>query len=267
MRRRGFIRFFWVIPLAVVLVMWGIDRWPTGPAEGGPIHPPQASATPPTRLRLATFNIRSGVGLDDKLDLTRTAALLKPFDLIALQEVGGDFPWKTNQAVTLGKLLGLTDLFSPTERHLGFPVFGNAVLTRVKVDHWARTPLPNGYHMAHRQMLQLAVPFGNATLNVLVIHMGKKSDRQRQFAIATAAFKAMPEPAVMMGDMNTRPYDRMMVALLEPGEIHDVVGERIAPVDRVDFILTRGVRCTDAGLTQNDASDHPMAWADLEAGQ
>lgn len=267
---RGAVLSIAVVILAVVGVRWGTDRWPTGPAAGGPILPLGTSAgsatSSPTRLRIACFNIHSGVGQDEKRDLERTAGLLKNFDLISLHEVAGTLPWQENQADQLGEKLGMASLFSPTERHLGFPAFGNGILTRTPITQWTRTPLPNGFHMAHRQYIHLVVPFGGKNLNVIVCHMGKKSDRRRQFGVVSEVFKSLPEPAILMGDLNTRPEDRMMTNLIASGA-RDVIGERIAPRDRVDFILTRGLKCVDAGVIDNEASDHPVAWAEIEAVQ
>ena len=260
----------WIVIAAIgaVVLYSGMGRFPTRGASGGPLLPPpstQPTNVPPTRLRLATFNIHSGIGTDDKCDLQRVANVLKGCDLVAMQEVAGERPWTTNEVVPIAKYLGLTPMFSPTETHWWCNIFGNGIMTRTLIDRWERIPLVNGYHMAHRSMVHLTLPFGKGTLNVLAVHMGKKSDRAQQFAAITAKFKSLPEPAVMMGDLNTRPYDAMMQALLKSGDIHDVVGERIAPVDRVDFILTRGLKCADAGLIVNDASDHPAAWAEIEA--
>ena len=252
----------------LLLLYWGSGRWSSGSASGGPILALKNagnSSDPPTALRLATFNIHSGIGQDDKVNLDRTAGVLKGCDVIALQEVAGDRPWQTNFAVQIGAALGIASHFFPTETHWWYPVFGNAILTRYDVDSWARTPLPRGYHMANRNYVHLTLPFGAGKLNLLIVHLGKKSDRARQFETVTAVFKSLPTPAVMMGDLNTRPYDKMMQALLKGGDVRDVIGEQTPPNDRVDFILTRGVSCTKAGLITTDASDHPLAWADIEA--
>ena len=60
------------------------------PADGRPVQPivPPAPTQPvyarPTRLWLATFNIHSGIGADDRLDLSRTSRVLQGAGLIAL---------------------------------------------------------------------------------------------------------------------------------------------------------------------------------------
>jgi endonuclease/exonuclease/phosphatase family metal-dependent hydrolase len=275
--------------LSAVIVCSGAARWPTGPAEGGPIAPPsrRAAVSPPlasdgehlalpmsylspdaapTRLRLATLNIHSGIGTDDHWDLGRTAELLKGYDLISLHECRGSGPWWSNNVDDLSSRTGLTGLFAPTEVWWWRPWFGNGLLTDTRIDRWTRTPLPTGDRMAFRNVLHLEVPFGSGTLNVLMVHMAKKSDRARDFAIVADMFRQLPKPAIMMGDMNTRPNDPIMQQLLQSGDVEDPVGQRLTyPRDRVDFILTRGVKWNDAGLVENKATDHPLVWVEVEA--
>jgi hypothetical protein len=52
--------------------------------------------------------------------------------------------------------------------------------------------------------------------------------------------------------------------LAAPGVI-DAVGQKLgaAAPPRIDWIFVRGLRVLDAGLRDNGASDHPMAWAEL----
>src|SRR5690349_6276858 len=79
--------------LALVVASAGARR-PAGPAEGGPILPLRPGAqiattrpSPPTRLRLASFNIHGGRGTHTSINLDGTAAAASGYDLVALQEV------------------------------------------------------------------------------------------------------------------------------------------------------------------------------------
>src|SRR4051794_30424056 len=121
-RRRG---RRWIAVLLGVAVLGGVIstgavRRPTGESQGGPIvvasttQPvPVAPTTRPARLRLATFNIHSGVGSDGRFDLRRTADVLRDRDLICLNEVRGAGPWWDNQARTLAQMLDRTEFFAP----------------------------------------------------------------------------------------------------------------------------------------------------------
>lgn len=263
-----------LLALLVLLFMTGAARWPTGRWEGGPIMPLNVAGTvdnrthppAPSRLRFASFNVHSCVGLDNKFNVDRTAALLRGYDLVALQEVRGWGPGWEDNANELGERLSVREWFSPTELWWWHPWFGNGVLTRTRIDHWERMQLPSGNWDAYRNVLLLKVPFGSGSLNVLMAHLGKDRNREWQFPIVAEMFLRVAPPAVLMGDLNTRPWDPMMQRLLQEPGVEDPVGMRLKkPIDRVEFILVRGVRWRDAGLVENDASDHPVIWAEVES--
>jgi endonuclease/exonuclease/phosphatase family metal-dependent hydrolase len=262
----------WIaILLAAITVTFAIAagsiRRPAGDAEGMSIGVSyQGGAARPSRLRLASFNMHSGVGLDRKLDLNRTAELLDGFDLIWLNEVRGGM-WGDGQTEELGRLLPMPGLFAPTERRFWRESFGNAVLCNRPITRWRRTQLPSGPGMAFRNVLHVEIPFGSGALHLLMAHIGRKSDNQPQLAAVADMFLRAPVPAVLMGDMNATADSPTLRQLLDSQGVEDPVGQRTreSHQPRIDHILLRGLAWTDAGLVENDASDHPMAWVDIEA--
>jgi len=82
-----------IIAIAIALIIDGVQRAPTGAAEGTALNVPTApvpmSATTRPTIRVATFNIHGGIGSDDRKDLARTALQLSNFDVVGLQEVHG----------------------------------------------------------------------------------------------------------------------------------------------------------------------------------
>ena len=221
-----------VAPLGLVaLILSGDVRRPTGPAEAGPILPPPrpgsraAPSRPPRRLRLASFNIRSGRGTDERVDLRRTAAVLRGCDLVALQEVDGGPLGGQDQAAALAALLGTGHLFAPSETKWWHEAFGNGVLTTTAIAHWRRTPLPRAGR-SMRNMVQLDVPFGSGILRVLITHSGL-TNRAGQLEAVTAAFNRLAPPAVLMGDLNTHPERPEIRPLLSAEGVEDPVGERV----------------------------------------
>src|ERR1051325_5813712 len=82
----------WLILLLLVggVFLWGYLPTPTGPAAGTVISgSAMRSATTRPTLRVATFNIHSGRNAAGDYNLEKTAAVLRGFDLIALNEVRG----------------------------------------------------------------------------------------------------------------------------------------------------------------------------------
>ena len=70
-----------------------------------------------------------------------------------------------------------------------------------------------------------------------------------------------------MGDLNGEASDPSIVPFLQSAGVKDAVGSVMgaaAPADRIDWIFTRGLEPISAGVEQNNASDHPMVWAELK---
>src|SRR5699024_11610607 len=99
-----------------------------------------------TSWRVATFNIRHGLGPDERVDLARTADEIRALgaEVVGLQEVDVGFGPRSDhddQAARLGELLGMRALFGaaldlpPT--HEGGPRrrYGIALLTDRSEEH------------------------------------------------------------------------------------------------------------------------------------
>jgi endonuclease/exonuclease/phosphatase family metal-dependent hydrolase len=92
-------------------------------------------AAEPT-LRVMTYNIHHGEGLDKRLDLERIAALIKQSgaEIVALQEVdrGVERTARRDLPAELAKLTGMTAVFENNFPFQGGE-YGNAVLTKFPV--------------------------------------------------------------------------------------------------------------------------------------
>jgi endonuclease/exonuclease/phosphatase family metal-dependent hydrolase len=254
-------------------VIWsGTERVPEGPAAGTTFQGesfPSPEAT--NRIRLATFNIHGGKGLDGVRDLDRIAVELHGMDLVGLNEVhGGEFGEPIDQAEQLGRQLGVSWLFAPTEHRWWRNQFGNGVLTSLKIASWQRVPLPRQYGKSFRNLVLLRLDHATGPINVVVTHLDRSDDRDRtaQLNAAASLFLSLAEPAVLMGDMNTTADDPHLARILKTPGVHDPLAEIMgsSAEKRIDWILVRGCRSIDAGLVNSGASDHPMVWAELEIG-
>jgi len=82
---------------------------------------------------VVSYNIRHGVGMDDRLDLERTAATLRRLqpDIVALQEVdeGVGRSGRVDQPARLGELLGMEHAFGSFMEYQGGR-YGLAILSR-----------------------------------------------------------------------------------------------------------------------------------------
>lgn len=249
--------------IMVAIAAWiGSIRGPAGPATGfGIAGIGVVPVDPGPTMVFANYNIRTGRGQDDQRDLKRTAACLTGLTVVGLNEVRGSawYGRATDQAETLGRMLGMGYLFAPTERRFGREHFGNALLTAVPVTQWLRVPLPRLHGESHRSTLlaELALPSGPMT--VLVTHVDVGQDRELQLAAVVALFRTLKEPAILLGDLNAGPEHPDIARMLaEPG----IVGSNGAmpPGElpgRVEWIIAKGLKPVAASRCDNGASDHP----------
>jgi len=140
-------------------------------------------------MRLLTWNIQWGRGLDGRVDLPRIAATIRgigDFDVICLQEVAVNFPGLPgsrgeDQVVALAALLpGYTPIYAPAtdlpDGRGGRKRFGNAIFSRLPVGQiyrhllpWPADPATPGMQ---RVLLEAMVAAGSGPpLRVLTTHL------------------------------------------------------------------------------------------------
>lgn len=222
------------------------------------------------RLVVGQFNIRRGLGpdLSGLADFWQMAACLTGLDVAGLNEVDGGLPFglRGNQAASLGRMLGLGSIFAPAERRFWHGHIGNALLSARPVHGWVRLPLPFDAGPAHRNMLYAQIGAAADPIRLIVTHIDRKADGDRQLAEALGFFLFLEPPVVLVGDLNvTMDNPRIAEILARP----DVVASngwhppRPAP-GRVDWILARGFRAGEASQCDVGASDHPRIALELE---
>ncbi len=156
-------------------------------------------------VRVATYNIHRGRGLDGRTRLERIAAVLATVDadIVALQEVVGASPLKPGQAAELGAALGMGWVMAPA-RHLRGALFGNMVLSRYPARHHAQYDL-SWKTCEPRCCQRVDVAFGNDTLHLYNVHLGtayleRKFQAQRLAAIV--GDRRVTGPKIVLGDFN-----------------------------------------------------------------
>lgn len=185
--------------------------------------------------RVATFNIRHGLGDDGRVDLVRTAREIAALDadVIGLQEVDQGFGPRSgyeDQAARLGELLGMQVCFGaalelpPAGEGESSRRYGLALLTRREILSHAVHLLP-----AHpgrerpaetRGVLQAKVRGpGEQELEVLVTHLDNvsRAHRTAQVQGIVRLARGLEGPAVLMGDMNADPSSPELAALAATG--------------------------------------------------
>jgi endonuclease/exonuclease/phosphatase family metal-dependent hydrolase len=167
-------------------------------------------------LRVMTYNIHHGEGLDGKVDLDRIARIISSqrADIVALQEVdrgvrrtaGRDLP------AELAQLTGLTCVFSNNFAYQGGE-YGNAVLTRFPVCHATNSLYQMLRPNEQRGLLQLTLNVHGRKLvfmNTHVDYRGDDSERRlnvREIQALTAGYADLP--VILCGDFNDVPTSRV----------------------------------------------------------
>ena len=261
------VRWTGIFLLTTVFIVWdGYRRVPTPPAEGPSLNGTATPFTKPT-FRVGTFNIQGGVGMDDKLDLHRTADCMRGCDLIGLQEVHGR-TWtdSRDEAQILGEDMGLPWLYAPAETRWWHNSFGNSVVSDLPIQSWQRFPISGPASTNNRALLILHFRLGDHVLHVLNVHLPTTNDRPAQCAMVAALFYSFEKPAILLGDLNTRPGDPWIESIRNHADVVDAVGE-FAEKDQphhIDWIFARGLQCVGGGTIDHQASDHPFYWADFQ---
>ena len=249
--------------IVIGLLVWqGSEKTPLGPASGTSLNTVPSPASQPSgdTLRVATFNI-------DGKDGDATADTMKNFDLIGIEEVHGKFPLSdANEAQTLGEKLNLQWLFAPVERQWWHDAFGDGVLTSLPLEHWQRIPLANDNADSNREVLLLRLTFAGKPLNVLITHIERHSDHDNELRSVISMFLSLEPPSILMGDLNSDRDDPQFQSLRKTAGVIDPIGDIIATANggAYDRIFARGFHSTGAGFIDKGASDHPLAWANLQ---
>lgn len=175
---------------------------------------------PNDTLRLLTFNIRHGEGLDDRLDLGRIADVIaaQDADVVALQEVDRHFGERSgfaDQAWILGRHLQMSAVFGGEVREPppapGQPPreYGSAVLSRLPIAAWRFIPLPTWPGHEGRGVLFADLVVGEHSVRVGSAHLSHEDPEPRlaQTRLIRQIITDGERPTVLLGDLNAGPDD------------------------------------------------------------
>ncbi|NTV96958.1 MAG: endonuclease [Thiobacillus sp.] len=151
-------------------------------------------------MKLLTWNIQWGRGMDGRVDLARILAEIRAmaaFDVICLQEVAVNFPGlpgsagEDEMAILAAGLPGYTPIYAPAtdlpDGQGGRKLFGNAIFSRLPVGQVWRHLLPWPSDPAapsmQRVLVEAVVQAEFGPLRVMTTHLEYYSRRQREAQI------------------------------------------------------------------------------------
>lgn len=253
-----------VLVFAVVLMAY--VPWPVPPASGSSIYVPSRWHNGRVeRLRVATYNIHRGRGVDGRRDLGRIGDVIRGSDVVALQEVGAAVWPRGSQVQRLGTQLDMGWLYMPARYRWFHQDRGNGLLSVFPVNHWNRSILPGSARRTPRTLTSARLLVDGRELWLLITHLNTRNGRHAQLDVVLDRFRHY-SPAILLGDLNTPRDDPVLSQYLAQEPVIDALGQALGandPGDRVDWVLTRGMQVVDGGVEASAASDHPYYWVDL----
>ncbi|MFN2315650.1 MAG: endonuclease/exonuclease/phosphatase family protein [Gemmatimonadales bacterium] len=225
----------------------------------------------PVDLRLVTYNIRHGRGMDGEVNLERTAAVLRELapDIVALQEVDNGVirSGSQDQAAVLGELLGMHHAFGSFMDYQGGQ-YGMAILSRLPIVRENPVALPDG----NEPRVALAVEVeasGGHRLMLVNVHFDWVASDSFRFAQAehlAGYLDALTVPYLLLGDFNDEPASRTLglfrsraVEVAKPAGA-GVTFPSAEPVKEIDYIFAAPAAAWDVGtaavIAEREASDH-----------
>jgi endonuclease/exonuclease/phosphatase family metal-dependent hydrolase len=274
-------RFGSLLPLATLLATALAATTAAAPA------PPAGARTVAAerQLRVATFNIHHGVGLDGVLDLARIAATVERTgaEVVGLQEVDRHWSQRSNfvdQATSLAEQLDMHVAFG-ANLDLGPPApgaprrqFGTAILSTYKIRATTNTLLPRPLGGEQRGLLEGQIKVRGIPVRVFNTHLQHDSQVERlaQVGRIRQVLATANESVVLLGDLNATPdtpeiaglTDLLVDAWVTAGVGDGFTFDAATPHARIDYVMSSGnVVARTAAVVTTDAADHLPVVADL----
>jgi endonuclease/exonuclease/phosphatase family metal-dependent hydrolase len=169
-----------------------------------------SGGTTSTPLRIVSYNIRHGRGMDDSVNLARTGrvlAALRP-DFVGLQEVDDRVrrSGAVDEAAALGTQLGMQHRFGSFMDYQGGR-YGLAILSRHPIVGSRVVTLPVGNEPRVALVVDAELP-SRDTVSVVTVHFDWVSSDSFRFPQASrlaATLDSLRHPYVVLGDFNDEP--------------------------------------------------------------
>jgi endonuclease/exonuclease/phosphatase family metal-dependent hydrolase len=236
-------------------------------------------------LRVASFNIHHGVGLDGVLDLMRIAAVVEQTgaEVVGLQEVDRHWSARSNfvdQATWLAERLDMHLAFG-ANLNLDPPApgaprrqFGTAILSAHRIRATTNTLLPRPLGGEQRGLLEVQIKVRGIPVRVFNTHLQHDSQVERlaQVERIRQILATASESVVLLGDLNATPdtpeiaglTDLLVDAWLTAGVGDGFTFDAATPHARIDYVMSSGnVVARTAAVLTTDAADHLPVVADL----
>lgn len=262
---------FWLFLVVVAVLLTGSNG----------IGSSSSSLSAKKTVRVMTYNIHVGVGMDKKLDLQRIADVInkeKP-DLVGLQEVdrGVERTQRKDEIVELAALTRMEYAFAHNLNYQGGQ-YGVAILSRVPIRASDHRMFQNKRETERRGMIRVEVKIDGKPINFVTTHLDYQFADGRLFEAEQMLefVRDVKGTLIVVGDFNDEPtgsaYQLMLnrfddAWLAKRQKELGLSYPADKPVKRIDYIFFRrseGVKAKQSWVVETLASDHIPVVADLE---
>ncbi len=242
-----------------------------------PVSPVAAKRT----LRVMTYNIHVGVGMDKKLDLQRIADVINAArpDLVGLQEVdrGVKRTEGKDEIVELATMTRMHYAFAPNLDYQGGK-YGVAILSRLPIKSTEHRMFENKRESERRGMLRVEVKVDGKRLNFVTTHLDYQFEDGRLLETEQLLkfLEGVKNPLIVVADLNDLPsgsaYKLMSTKFDDAWLTSRAAGDGFSypadkPVKRIDHIFylrSDQIRAKKSWVIETLASDHIPVIAELE---
>ena len=212
-------------------------------------------------IRVLSYNIRRGLGMDYKTDIKRTVDVIKQLhpDLVSLSEVDSNAfrSGGVKQAKVLGDECGMENRFyktldKPTPQGKGKGAYGEGLLSRYHIQKTIYHNLPHKDNEEPRIAIEIEVGipdiYGHTqTVSFISTHLAHENlaARSNQVIKLLSDLKNVNHPVIISGDLNLLPEQIPLKHFLKAGfklsdETLTYTFNASKPTKKIDYILTRG---------------------------
>src|SRR5438477_6280232 len=206
-------------------------------------------------IRVMTYNILVGVGMDKKLDLPRIAGIIKQQhpDLVGLQEVdrGVERTGRIDEIAELAKLTKMEYAFAFNLKYQGGQ-YGVAILSKSPILATDHHLYLNTREAERRGFIRAEVRIGGRLINFVTTHLDYQYEDGRVYETQQllAAMKDVKSPLIVVGDFNDIPsgeafqlmhqsFDDAWIQTRASDDGFSYPADK--PAKRIDYVLTRQV--------------------------
>ena len=231
-------------------------------------------------IRVMTYNIHVGVGMDKKLDLRRIADVInkeRP-DLVGLQEVdrGVERTQRKDEIVELAQLTGMEYAFAHNLDYQGGQ-YGVAILSKFPIATIDHRMYQNKREAERRGMIRIEVKIDAKPVNFVTTHLDYQYQDGRLFEAEQMLqfLSTVKGPLVVVGDLNDEPTGSAYKLMLNQFADAWLSGHQTGgfsypadkPIKRIDYVFIRKsdrLKIKKAWVVETLASDHVPVITEIE---